>query len=200
MPFPLLDLPIEIRLQILDDLLSHSTPIFTTSAHVLAPPRPTPLGLSPLILCTSKQLHAEGLPILYSQNTFQAHPQLLKQSIFALEPDRRVTAARCIQLIKHWHIRVRLDCDPFYRHEAVAEAFSGCERLEVEVFRASWGIGGYSPLWGFTKVRGVKRARVHGSVGRKFARWLESVMENKEDLVVERWMADDGPLEGYEDR
>lgn len=200
MPFPILDLPTEIRLQILSHVLSHSTPIITSSASNLAPPSPTPLGLSPSILCTSSQLHVEGLPILYGANTFQAHPQLLTQSIFALDPTRRITAARCIGFIKRWHVRVRLDCDPYYTTDTVAEAFSGCEELEVEVFRASWGIGGYGALEGFRGVRDVRRAKVHGSVGRRFARWLEVAMESGERGVVEGWEEDEGWVGRYEDR
>ena len=200
MPFPILDLPIEIRLQILSHILSHSKAIITSSANNLAPPSPTPLGLSPSILCTSSQLHAEGLSVLYGANTFQAHPQLLTLSIFALDPTRRVTTPWGISLIKRWHVRVRLDCDPYYTTDAVAEAFSGCEELEVEVFRASWGIGGYGALEGFRGVRGVRRAKVHGSVGTKFARWLEGAMESGETGAVEGWEEDEGWVWRYEDR
>ena len=200
MPFPILELPAEIRLQILSDILSHSTPIITSSANNLAPPGPTPLGLSPAILATSSQLHTESLPILYGANTFQAHPQLLTNSIFALDPTRRITAAHCIRLIKRWHVRVRLDCDPYYSPGAVAAAFSGCEELEVEVFRASWGLGGYTALEGFKGVRGVRKAKVHGSVGRKFAKWLEGVMRSWKGHVVEGWRDDEDWIGKYEDR
>ncbi len=176
MPIGLLDLPTEIRLQILEDVLCHSTPIYMTSAHILTPQQHTLLGLSPLIICTCKQLYEESLPILYGKNTFQAHPTLLKQTVFALDPTRRVTAPYCIRLITRWHVRVRLDCDPFYSPADVEEAFSSCEVVEVEVFRSAWGTGSYSALYGFTKVRGVKRARVYGSIGRKFAEDLKERM------------------------
>lgn len=137
MPFPILELPAEIRLQILSNMLSHSTPIITFSANNLAPPGPTPLGLSPAILATSSQLHAESLPVLYGANTFQAHPQLLTNSIFALDPTRRITAAHCVRLIKRWHVRVRLDCDPYYSTGAVAAAFSGCGQKCMGVWGAN---------------------------------------------------------------
>ena len=98
---------------------------------------------------------------------------------------------------------MRLDCDPYYASEAVAKAFSGMEEVEVEVFRASWGIGGYSALDGFRAVRGVKRARVHGSVGTGFARWLEKSME-KEGAWVEGWeeefVWEQGFVGRYDDR
>lgn len=66
-------------------------------------------------------------------------------------------------------------------------AFDGVERLEVEVFRASWGVGGYEALEGWGDVRGVRRARVHGSLPAGMARWLEGCME-------------EGGLEGWGDR
>lgn len=200
MPFRLLDLPTELRLQILDHMLCHSTPIYTTSAHILTPPRSTLLRLLPLILCTSKQLHTEGLPILYGQNTFQAHPTLLKQAVFALEPSRTVTASYCVTLITHWHVRVRLDCDPFYSPGDVVEAFSGCQSVEVEVFRSSWGIGGYGALYGFSKVRGVKRVKVHGSIDSRCARDLEKMMESEEGRVWIEWVEDEGWEGNYADR
>ena len=76
-------------------------------------------------------------------------------------------------------------------------AFEGAETLEVEVFRASWGVGGYEALEGYWGVRGVGRARVWGSVGEGFARWLEGCMEGREGSVVEGWM---GEVGGYQDR
>ena len=77
-------------------------------------------------------------------------------------------------------------------------AFEGAERLEVEVFRASWGLGGYEALEGYAGVRGVGRARVWGSVGRGFARWLEGVMEEGVGSVVEAWEGEEGGR--YDDR
>lgn len=200
MPFRLLDLPPEVRLQILGDMLCHSTPIYTTSAHILTPPRPTSLGISPLILCTCKQLYEEGLPFLYSRNTFQAHPTLLKQSVFALEPSRRVIALRCLKLITRWHVRVRLDCDPFYSPADVVEAFSGCKMVEVEVFRSSWGAGGYSALYGFSKVRGVKSARIHGSIESTIARDLKEMMESEKGGMSAEWVENESWVVKYDRR
>ena len=42
--------------------------------------------------------------------------------------------------------------------------------LGVEVFRSSFEAGGHDALSGFFGVRGVKIARVHGSVDEDFAR------------------------------
>lgn len=66
-------------------------------------------------------------------------------------------------------------------------AFEGAEGLEVEVFRTSWAVGGYEALEGYKGVRGVGRARVWGSVGSEFARWLEGVMESRLGEVREGW-------------
>ena len=96
-----------------------------------------------------------------------------------MDPGRTVTSKLCVGMIRRFHIRVRLDCDPYFVMEDVKRVFSGAEELEVEVFRASWGCGGYGSLDGFTEVRGVKRARVKGSVETEFARWLEGVMESQ---------------------
>ena len=90
---------------------------------------------------------------------FQAHPSLLTAKLYALDPSRPVTAPRCVSYICRFHVKVRLDVDPFFKGEVVGRSFSGAQRLVVEVFRASWGVGGYEALEGFARVRGVGRAR-----------------------------------------
>jgi len=199
MSSPFLDLPGEIRNQILRLLLTHSTPIITRSANQLAPPKPTPLGLSLGILLTSWRTYYEGLSILYAENTFQAHPSYLISMLFAMDPTLTV-ASHHVSMIRRFHIRVRLDCDPYYKPEAVQAVFTGADQLEVEVFRASWGIGGYESLDGFMGIRGVGRARVHGSVGKKFARWLEECMQSREGEEVGVLDSDEGFVERCWDR
>ena len=187
MPFPYDLLPCEIRLQILRNLLTHSTFIYTNSSHQLGPLYPTPLSLSPDILLASKRAYADAIHILYGENTFQAHPQYLASSVFAIDPTRLVTAVHCIKLIKRWHVRVRLDCDLYYQPEDLRACFDGCDSLEVEVFRSSWGKGDYEALTGFQRVRGVKRACVHGSVGEAFAKYLETCMMNRSGQEADPW-------------
>lgn len=184
MQSPFLQLPGELRNQILRALLIHRTPIITRSANQLAPPKPTNLQLCPNILLTSWRTYYEGLSILYGENTFQAHPSYLTSMLFAIDPSRTITASFCKELISRFHIRVRLDCDPYYEAEAVKKAFSGAELLEVELFRSSWGIGGYDALEGFMGVRGVRKAKVYGSVGAKFASWLEEIMQAPDGTVI----------------
>lgn len=120
--------------------------------------------------------------------------------LFALDPARTVNSVVCLNLIRRFHIRVRLDCDTFYKKEDVGRVFDGADVLEVEVFRSSWGVGGYEALEGFRDVRGVRKARVHGSLPALTARWLEACMEGDVgEEVVEGWgCEEDG--EGYWDR
>ena len=94
---------------------------------------------------------------------------------------------------------MRLDCDTFYNKEDVKRVFDGAHVLEVEVFRSSWGVGGYEALEGYRDVRGVGRARVHGSLPALTARWLEACMEGAGGEAVEGWgCEEDG--EGFWDR
>ncbi|KAL6721629.1 hypothetical protein ACLMJK_000733 [Lecanora helva] len=191
MPFQFLLLPGEIRNQILRLLLTHKTPIITRSANQLAPHKPNSLCIWPNILLTSRRIYNEGFSFLYSENTFQAHPSYLTSILFAIDPTRTVTAPLCMAMIRRFHIRVRLDCDPFYDIEDVAKAFNGADSLEVEVFRSSWAIGGYHALEGFTDVQGVKKAKVHGSVGSRFAKWLEKTMQTPVGVEAEACEGDD---------
>ena len=95
---------------------------------------------------------------------------------------------------------MRLDCDTFYNKEDVRKVFDGVDVLEVEVFRSSWGVGGYEALEGYRGVRRVREARVHGSLPASRARWLEACMEGDdgEEAVEGRGWGEDG--EGYWDR
>lgn len=66
-------------------------------------------------------------------------------------------------------------------------AFSGVEELEVEVFQASYGNSDFRVLELFAGIRGVRKARVFGSVGREFAGWLEGCMESAVGLDLVGW-------------
>lgn len=103
-------------------------------------------------------------------------------------------SARVVALMRRFHLRVRLDCDPNYSGEALVRAFSGIEELEVEVFQASYGNSDFHVLELFAGIRGVRRARVFGSVAREFASWLEGCMESAVGVNSMGW--DRGGFEG----
>lgn len=73
-------------------------------------------------------------------------------------------------------------------------AFSGVDELEVEVFQASYGNSDFHVLELFAGIRGVRRARVFGSVAREFAGWLEGCMESAAGVDFMGW--DGGGFEG----
>lgn len=100
---------------------------------------------------------------------------LLKGAVFAVYPDQLISF-NCIEMVRRFHIRVRADIDAFYLPSQVEAAFDDTELLEVEVFRSSFEAGGHGALHCFAGVRGVKTAKVHGSVDEHFARWLERCM------------------------
>ncbi|KAI4192445.1 MAG: hypothetical protein LQ350_008649 [Teloschistes chrysophthalmus] len=187
MPFLFCELPAELRIVILRLLLTYTTPIIAYSCNDLRAPQPFRLDIHPNISLASRALHAEANAILYGENTFQAHPTYLTSRAFAMNPHQPVLSSHCISHIKKWHVRVRLDVDPYYSSAEVAQTFSNMAEVEVEVFRASWGLGTYDALEGFTKVRGVARARVHGSLANKYARWLEQAMMSPPGTEIEEW-------------
>ena len=59
--------------------------------------------------------------------------------------------------------------------------------MEIEVFRASWGIGSYDPLEGFTRIRGMSKAKILGNLGMRYAHWLEGVMTAPPGTEVKTW-------------
>lgn len=60
----------------------------------------------------------------------------------------------------------------------VQNAFTGVEELTIEVFQAQLGGSDYSVLRRFEGVRGVKRARIYGSIYAfpEYAKWLQNAM------------------------
>ncbi|KAF2720418.1 hypothetical protein K431DRAFT_285894 [Polychaeton citri CBS 116435] len=187
----LLALPAELRNTIWSLLLIHDQEAYSFSqTHYAAAnlrdysPRTTH-RFSPSILYTCKQINAEGTPILYGANTFNAHASLLASlpSLILFSRGSRkalcppVTSRRVINLIKRFHFHVRLDTDPRFTRAQAEESFSGAEEVVVDVFQAMYGSCGFEVLALLEGVRGVERAVVGGSVGNgKYARWLEGSM------------------------
>jgi len=162
-----LHLPGEIRNQIYHLVLIHPS----------YPPAQSTHNLVPNILSTCRQITHEATPILYSLNTFTAHPSLLTSMPYLHSPTRPLYTPGLHTRIRRWRIQVRLDCDARFTEEDVTKAFTGCEELEIEAKEAMFRGAGNAVLMLFAGVRAVKSARVIGSVDREFAEWLEESME-----------------------
>jgi hypothetical protein len=173
-----LDLPGEIRNQIYRRLLI--VPPLSTSRLLSNPP------IYPQILSVCRKVHEEARQILYSCNTFLAHTDLLSGLPRLRLCYDTISSPTLIPLIQRYHIRVRLDCDPNFSLEKATNAFSGVEELTIEVFQAQFGSSDYKVLRLFEGVRGVKRARVYGSVTAfpEYVAWLEAPIVTPEEGVV----------------
>ncbi|KAH8767739.1 hypothetical protein F5882DRAFT_413272 [Hyaloscypha sp. PMI_1271] len=174
-----LDLPGEIRNQIYRRLLI--LPPLSTSRLLSNPP------IYPQILSVCRKVHEEARQILYSCNTFLAHPNLLSGLPRLRLCYDTISSSTLIPLIQRYHIRVRLDCDPNFPLAKATNAFSGVEELTIEVFQAQFGSSDYKVLRLFEGVRGVKRARVYGSVTAfpEYVAWLEAAIVTPKEGVVE---------------
>ena len=174
-----LDLPGEIRNQIYRQLL------------IVAPLSiPRFLGdplIYPQILSTCRKVHEEAKQILYSCNTFLAHPNLLSGLPRLRLYYDSISSLTLISLIQRYHINIRLDCDPNFSMAKATDAFSGVEELTVEVFQAQFGSSDYKVLRLFEGVRDVKRARVYGSVTAfpEYVSWLEAAIVTPKGNTVE---------------
>lgn len=71
---------------------------------------------------------------------------------------------------------IRLDTDPRFTAEDVVRAFTGAEMLEVEAWQAEYGTSDLKVLKLCEGVRGIGKAKVSGSVGGAYCRWLEGCM------------------------
>ena len=137
------------------------------------------------VLQTCKQINSEGTPILYGENMFSAHINLLAtlpSFLLAPHPNRAslppVTCTRVTKLIRRFYIFVRLDTDPRYSRRQVEESFNGVEELQIDVFQSMYGSCDFSVLRLYEGVRGVGKVTIDGSLGdRKYANWLTSCME-----------------------
>ncbi|KAI7622971.1 hypothetical protein KC343_g439 [Hortaea werneckii] len=147
----LLSLPPELRNEIWRYLLvlHPSSPSPNSNAIDRKPPPPPspPASGQPHIcanvLRTCKQASTEATPILYGENTFNAHPSLLAtlpSLLLSTLPVRLVrppvTHPRVVRLIRKFSLHVRLDTDPRFTSAQAEESFNGVDELEVEVFQA----------------------------------------------------------------
>jgi hypothetical protein len=175
-----LNLPGEIRNQIYGLLLIVPPPHVPRSLR-----QPPPLH--PEILSVCHQIYRETCQILYGKNTFIAHYSLLSE-LPQLRPSLGpVRSNTLIAMIKRYHIYVRLDCDARFTAIAAQKAFSGVESLTVEVFQSQFGSSDYRILQRFEKIRGIKEAKIIGSVVGfpAYVNWLEQSMVTPEGCIVE---------------
>lgn len=199
-----LDLPLEIREQIYTYLLANRLPDSRTPSwpDVDYPP----MTLHPAILAVSHQTHQEALPILYSQNTFRAHPTLLASfpSLYHPSPTTssqlpQLSESTCpgVRLIRRWYLRVRLDCGPFWDAEAVERSFTGAEEVTLQLWQSMFLECGNEVLRGFEGVRGVRRVRIWGSTSgmEGYLRWLEGAMRSPVGTYVAPFVDGDGEEE-----
>lgn len=182
-PLSFLDLPGEIRNQIYKELLL-----------ILPLSTPRMLGdppIYPQILAVCRKVHEEARQILYGCNTFLAHPNLLADLPRLRLYYDAISEKRLIDQISRYHIRVRLDCDPRFSTVQVQNAFTGVEELTVEVFQAQFGGSDYSVLKRFESVRGVKNARIYGSIYAfpEYANWLQNAMMSRIGTAVKQFNA-----------
>ena len=183
----LLSLPPELRNEIWRYLLVHTASLDRKAPHnpsSPATPGPRDPDICANILRTCRQAYTEATPILYGENTFNAHPSLLAtlpSFLLSTLPVRLtrppVTHPRVVRLIRKFSLHVRLDTDPRFTSAQAEESFNGVEELEIEVFQAMYGSCDFSVLGLFEGVRGVGRAVVRGSVGDgRYAGWLAQSM------------------------
>ncbi|KAE8447254.1 hypothetical protein EG329_010948 [Mollisiaceae sp. DMI_Dod_QoI] len=176
---PFLDLPGEIRNEIYLKLLI-----------VPAASKPRLLGdppIYPQILSTCKKIHEEAQQILYGYNTFLAHPNLLSSLPRLRLCYNTIFSPTLISLIRRYHIRVRLDCDPNFSIQKATDAFTGVEELTLEVSQAQFGSSDHKVLRLFEGIRGVKKTRVYGSVTLfpEYVEWLQCSMRAPIGMEVE---------------
>jgi hypothetical protein len=172
---PFFRLPAELRNQIYDELLCPDTSnlrILTKHDHQ---PCTIP-SLHPAILSTCRKIHEEAADLLYTTHVFHAHPSLLTSLPHLTSSAQPVLYPNVLSKIKRWQLTLRLDTDPRFTMSQATAAFSGAEYLDIRVWQSMFDGCDSSVLRLFLGVRGVKVAKVGGSVSEELARWLETRM------------------------
>ncbi|KAJ1329349.1 hypothetical protein MN608_06083 [Microdochium nivale] len=182
-----LTLPLELRLEVFKHLLVDPFLDGASSSSASSHPSSTTSNNSrknaAAILRTSRQIHHEAMPILYSTHTFLSHPGRLLTHFPRLSASHAPVAHAehsplIASLMRRFRISLRLDVDPAFTAADAASHFSRAAELTVDVSQASWRAAPPDSCRLFEGVRGVGRAKVTGSVGgfEAYARWLEQVM------------------------
>lgn len=181
---PIFRLPAELRNQIYTALLCPNTP----TPHAL--PNFNSQGykqeaLHPAILRTCKKIYQEAENMLYTTNIFHPHPAILTALPHLTTAAQPVIYPDSIAKISRWQLVMRLDTDPRFTAQQASAAFSGAEYFEVRVWQSTFDGCDASVLRLFLGVRGVRVARVSGSVDPELARWLEDEMMSPVEKRVE---------------
>lgn len=171
-----LSLPVELRLEIYTLLLL----LPTYSKHTIYP-----CSIHGSILRTSRQIHTEASPLLYTKNTFLAHHSLLTSFPRLRQNYLPVKEELAISRIRRFHLLIRLDCDLAYSKEAAAKAFSYMDEVFVDVAQAMFLGAGYENLRVLEGVRGVGKVVIRGSTTgfEGYVDWLRAVMEGEDGDV-----------------
>lgn len=152
--------------------------------------------LHPNILATCRQVYEEARQIFYGSNTFLAHhsrlaglPTLRPTGHLKLRTYEFVSSPILISLIRRYHVEVRLDRDANFQAHHATDSFTGVEELTIEVFQTQFGSSDYNVLRLFEGVRGVKKARVYGSVQAfpEYVEWLQNTMQAPKEVEVEKF-------------
>lgn len=168
-------LPAELRNQIYEELLCANTP--TKLSDLASTPRiPSPAPTYSAILATCKRIYEEAKDLLYTTHIFHAHPSLLTALPHLMTTSKPILYPTVLSKIKRWQLTIRLDTDPRFTAAQATAAFSGAEFLELKAWQSMFDGCNAAVLKLFTGIRGVKCARVVGSVEEGLARWLEERM------------------------
>lgn len=173
-----MDLPVEIRLDIYNYLLE--MPAYSRR-------RSPDAHIYPNLLLANKQINWEATDLLYSSNTFLAHPTLLASFPRLRSWYDPVKESSVLPRIRKFHVDVRLDCDLPYEKDAVTQAFSGLDELTININQAMYLGVGHGNLAKFEGIRGVKKVEFTGSTTGfdDYIKWLKAAMMSQPEDKVE---------------
>ncbi|KAL5094140.1 hypothetical protein Trisim1_008248 [Trichoderma cf. simile WF8] len=176
-----MSLPLELRFQIYDHLLSIPPHPKSSSHHHLSSYAQPSEHVYPAILLANRQINWEATPFLYSSNMFVAHPTLLATfpRLRNWYPPMR-EAKMLVPMIHRFHVQVRLDLPLPYDRKAVAESFSGLDELSIDLVQSMFLGVDCNNLAVFDAVRGVKNVYISGSTTgfEHYIAWLIDAMKS----------------------
>ncbi|KAK3308955.1 uncharacterized protein B0T15DRAFT_491500 [Chaetomium strumarium] len=219
-----LTLPLELRLDIYTHLLvlppppppERQQPIYRC-AHPYSPSPEEKPTIHTQILLVNRQTNREATPLLYTLNTFTAHPALLTvaaaptllhfhhHAVYRSSKTLGIpssSSSKWTKLIRKWNLRVRIDAaapPPPWNRSQVSAAFSHAQELTLDLwsgafsssssFSSSMGMDGHS---GVVEGEGERE----GGRGADVLRLFEGVRGVRRVRVVGMVVVGGG-LEGY---